>query len=344
MTTPEKAGPPIPPPLEATAAAVAADEIAPPKPAQLRAGILRTVLIVGLLAGLFFFARSINLKALTAALESANLWMIALAIALNFGNAFCKSIYWSLAVSPATPVPLMSAFRVTLASSVASLLAPARAGDAFRVWQLKRLFQVEVPVSLMVTGLEKVGDIAALLICCTPIFWLLPDLPNSVRHSLLILPLGLVAIAVAATVLFRHPRLAGSRWLSGLSLFERPRALALGWVFILLAWILDLVEIRCCMASIGAPGGFPVALLALLLVNLAVAIPISPGNAGTHELGGTLALTLAGLPKEQAVAFALLYHGVQTIPLVLAGFIDARALLAGKAPFGRDVTASPTVA
>ncbi len=158
---------------------------------------------------------------------------------------------------------------------------------------------------------------------------------------MLVLPLGLAAIALAAAFVVRHPKLAGSRWLSGLSLFERPKAVAVGGLFILLAWGLDLVEIRCCMAAIGADGGFPVALLALLLVNLAVALPISPGNAGTHELGGTLALSLAGAPTEQAVAFALLYHAVQTIPLVLAGFLDARALLAGKARFGRKAENAP---
>ncbi len=341
MTPPDKDEVPVPPTLGATADLVAADEIAPPGPAQLRNAVLRTLLIIGLLAGLFFFARSINLKALKAALESADLVMLGCAIALNFGNAFCKAVYWSLAMPPATPVPILPMFRVGLASQVASLLAPARAGDAFRVWQVKRLFDVEVPASLVITAVEKIGDIASLLVLCTPIFWLLPDLPASVHRSLLVLPVGLVAIAVASAYVVRHPKLAGSRWLSGLSLFERPKALAAGGAFILLAWALDIVEIRCCMAAIGAEGGFPVALLALLLVNLAVALPISPGNAGTHELGGTLALTLAGAPKEQAVAFALLYHAVQTIPLVMAGFFDARALLAGKARFGRKPSSPP---
>jgi hypothetical protein len=334
VTTPDK-DVSVPPTLEQTAALVAADEVAPPKPAQLRNAVLRTLLIIALLAGLFFFARSINLKALTSALESANLLMLAAAIALNFGNAFCKAVYWSVTMPPATPVPLVPMFRVGLAAQVASLLAPARAGDAFRVWQVKRLFHVEVPMSLVITAVEKIGDIASLLILCTPIFWLLPDLPARVHQGLLVLPGGLIAIAIVGAYVIRHPKLAGSRWLSGLSLFERPKAVAWGGFFIFVAWALDLVEIRCCMASIGAEGGYPVALLALLLVNLAVALPISPGNAGTHELGGTTALILAGASKEQAVAFALLYHAVQTIPLVLAGFIDARALLAGKARFGR---------
>jgi hypothetical protein len=341
MTTPDKGEVPVPLTLGPTAALVAADEVSPPKPAQLRNALLRTLLVVGLLTGLFYFARSINLALLTSALESANLWMLAAAVALNFGNAFCKAVYWSVAISPATPVPIVPAFRVGLAAQVASLLAPARAGDAFRIWQLKRLFQVEVPISLVVTAVEKIGDIASLLVLCTPIFWLLPGLPARVHQGLMVLPLGLVAIAIATAFLVRHPKLAGSRWLSGLSLFERPKAVTVGGLFIFLAWALDLVEIRCCMAAIGADGGFPVALLALLLVNLAVALPISPGNAGTHELGGTLALTLAGAPKEQAVAFALLYHAVQTIPLVLAGFFDARALLAGKARFGRKTVSPP---
>jgi uncharacterized membrane protein YbhN (UPF0104 family) len=40
---------------------------------------------------------------------------------------------------------------------------------------------------------------------------------------------------------------------------------------------------------------------------------------GAFEAAATLVLTLSGVGKEQAVAFAVLYHLVQVIPVTIAG-------------------------
>ena len=300
--------------------------------------LLRVALILGLISGVGVFARSLDLRALGRALAHASLWLLALAIAQNFATVFAKSVYWKLGLSHVGPVPLWSMFRLQLASSVASLVAPARAGDAFKIWQAKKLFGVEVAFSLVVIGLEKFGDVLALLLCIAPLPWLLPALPPAVHRTLLLLPLALAAGAAVLVFAARHRGLRGSRfgqrWLRGLSLLGDPVLLAGGFGAILISWLFDVGCICCCMQAVGVAASLGAALLILLLVNLAIAIPLSPGNAGTHELGAALALTLMGVPREQAVAIALLYHGAQALPLLLAGLYDARALLAGKATFG----------
>ena len=277
----------------------------------------------------FLFARRLQYRELWAALKAAQLWPLALVVALQFGSVLGKSIYWTIALAPVARLSVWKSFRLTLASSVASLIAP-RGGEAFRVWQLKQQLGVELPYSLATTGLEKLGDTTALLLLTSPLPWLIPDLPPAAHRALILLPLGLVLFVGALVVVAYHPRWGRQPWLVGLSLLRSPRILAVGFFWILAAWLCDLAMFRLVIFAVGPPVEPGATLLMMLFINLAIAVPISPGNAGTQELGGVLALTLTGASPEAALAVALIHHACQTIPMALAGALDARALLRGR--------------
>jgi uncharacterized protein (TIRG00374 family) len=75
------------------------------------------------------------------------------------------------------------------------------------------------------------------------------------------------------------------------------------------------------------------ALLVLVAINMAMVVPFAPpGNFGTVEVGATLALMELGVPKEQAVAFALVYHLLQVIPIGVSGLALASRSLVGPVP------------
>jgi len=93
------------------------------------------------------------------------------------------------------------------------------------------------------------------------------------------------------------------------------------------AWLFDLASVELVLYAVGATPSLAAGLMVLLITNLAIAVPLTPGNLGAHELGSALALKLLGVQVEIATAFALLYHALHTIPVLLAGFVDARRLL-----------------
>jgi uncharacterized membrane protein YbhN (UPF0104 family) len=298
-----------------------------------RSRVFQLVLLVALLIGLGLFARQIQYRELWAALLAAKLWPLLLVVALQFGSVLCKSIYWTTALAPVARLSVWKSFRLTIASAVASLVVP-RGGDAFKVWQLKQQLGVEVPYSLAVTGLEKLGDTTALLLITSPLPWLFSDLPTAARRALILLPTGLVLFVGLLLVVANHPRWAERPWLAGLSLLRSPRILSVGFLWILLAWFCDLAMMRLVLFSVGPTVGPGATLLMMLFINLAIAVPISPGNAGTQELGAVLALTLSGASREAALAVALIHHACQTIPMALAGALDARALVRGRLKLG----------
>src|SRR5256885_14580794 len=77
---------------------------------------------------------------------------------------------------------------------------------------------------------------------------------------------------------------------------------------------------------------------ALTAFNVATAVP-SPGNAGSFEAGGMLALTAAGIPKETALAFMFLYHLTQVLPGFIGGGVHL--LFLGEAMIGKTKNQGP---
>jgi uncharacterized membrane protein YbhN (UPF0104 family) len=295
----------------------------------------QVLVVLALLVGLWFFARRIQPAKLWEALVHAKRWPLIPAIALSFGSVLSKSVYWSVAIAPKARLRVWPSFRLTLASMVASLVAP-RGGDALKIWQVKKQLGVDVSFSLAVSGLEKLGDTLSLIFLVTALPWVLPELPVSARRALVLLPVGLVLFVSGLLVVAHHPRWSQLRWLSGLSLLRAPKLLARGFVWVFAAWLCDFTEISLVLYAVGAGVGIGGVMLMLLFMNLAIAVPVSPGNAGAQELGAVLALTIAGATPEVALAGALLFHATQIIPPALAGLNDARALMAGRLKLGEE--------
>ena len=61
-------------------------------------------------------------------------------------------------------------------------------------------------------------------------------------------------------------------------------------------------------------------------MNIAVAIPATPGQVGVHEAGSIAALRLVGVSEVQAIPFALLYHVTQLLPVLVLGMASLRFL------------------
>jgi len=282
---------------------------------------------VGLGLAVVIWTSQLDVAQLSRTLTHANPIALLAVASIAFAGLAWKAAFWRFALSPLSPVPFRPLLRYAVAAAVGSILAPARAGDAFRIWILRRRHDVPLSITVTVAGLEKLGDVGALVVLTAPLPWLIPQLSASVRPWLLMLS-GVPILAVFAIALVRrHATWSKLPFFAGLRIFDfgRPVALALACVFA--AWVFDLATVELVLYAVGAAPTLTAGLMVLLITNLAIAVPVTPGNVGAHELGSVLALKLLGFQAEMASAFALLYHGLHTIPVLLAGFVDARRLL-----------------
>ncbi len=285
------------------------------------------ILLIAL--GLGMFVRRMDWGALRAAIASARIWPLGLVALLAFANLFCKAACWRIMLAPRYRVPTLRLFRYTVAAFAASAVTPARAGELLRVWLLKNRDAVPATDSFAVAAAEKVLDGVSMLIIVAPLPWLMPELPRSVTLTIGGLCAFAVALLVALWIAVGRVRPTGAfqRFIAGMEVLRRPVGFAGSLAVLLASWVADLLEVQLVLWAIGVHLPFAAGLLILLTLNLAIAVPSTPAQVGALELGAMAALELLHVPRPQALAFALLYHGMQVVPLLLVGLADIRFVL-----------------
>jgi uncharacterized membrane protein YbhN (UPF0104 family) len=296
---------------------------------------LRVIAIGAIAVGLVVLVRGIDWSKLGKELGRAKLWPLVLAAAINFVLLWGKAICWRIMLAPRYTVSTARLFRYTIAAFAGSVIAPARAGEVLRVWALKRRHGVPVADSTAVAVAEKLLDAVSMLVVVSPVLWLVPGLPPWIGWSIL-------ACAAIAIIAFVGLYIAVGRvdtessWLArfiaGMHVLRDGKRLALSFASLVLVWAADLVMVMLCLYAVGIDQPIGAGLLILFTLNLTIAAPSTPAGIGALEVGVLLATRLLGVPDEPAFAFALIYHVLQIVPLVIAGFALELKLVLGREP------------
>jgi len=92
------------------------------------------------------------------------------------------------------------------------------------------------------------------------------------------------------------------------------------WFFLsALIWLVDVLAIYMLLESFGF--GLPImaSFVLMIILIVGIAIPTAPGYIGNWHFACVLALSLFGLAKAEALSFALVYHFLSMIIVVVLG-------------------------
>ncbi|HLK93823.1 MAG TPA: lysylphosphatidylglycerol synthase transmembrane domain-containing protein [Polyangia bacterium] len=241
-------------------------------------------------------------------------WAVAGAILLNLVVFLpLKAARWRVALYEPPP------FRTVLAALLEGLLANAAigfgSGDLVRAARLRR-DQAQLAVDYACTWAERGAEAVAFAILI---------LVAAVAAHLGRMVIGLAALAVVGYVVllgagrFLVPRLA--RWprvqralAAGLEA-STARRVTIMTALSLLGWASEIGMLVLFQGAFHLGPSLRMALLTLIGINAAIAIPTVPGNFGTFEAGATMALVMCGAPRDVAVSYALIYHLTHVIPV-----------------------------
>ena len=256
------------------------------------------------------------------------------------------------------PVARVSAGRITRALFIGLLannIMPARAGELIRPYVLQRGGNVSYSRALAVAALDRIFDMAGILILFffAAGLFLFPDnggslpvgLPNFIhRGSGLVLAVAGVTVATGALVFFlffpQKFRRGAMKFAAVLpqrmqepcfefiesaaesaSCLSRPRRAAVPLLYSTGAWFLQGVSTYVVALGSGidvGPGG---ALLITLAVCFAIALPQAPGYLGTYHLAAAVTMESMGVPEAQAAAFAVVLWAINIFPITFLGAV-----------------------
>jgi glycosyltransferase 2 family protein len=123
-----------------------------------------------------------------------------------------------------------------------------------------------------------------------------------------------------------------ARLIAGMHVVRDPKRMALAIITLVLTWSADLIAVTLVLHAVGITISIGAAMFILFTFNLAVAVPATPGQIGTLQVGALAATSILRIPEEPALAFALLYQGMQLVPLLIVGFILELDLVRGRMP------------
>ena len=281
-----------------------------------------------LVAALAWLLAKVEWAQVGEALSHAHLGWVVLAAALNFLNLACKTGRWGTMLGPLGRVGFFRLYYYLIVSYAASAVLPARAGEGLRVYLLRRRDNIPVADSVGVVLVEKVFEVLGLLVVVAPLPLLLV-LPRWVDVSIFAIAVGgLVALGVALVLAWRAGRGEGrlAELGRGLACMREPSRVLLAIALSVAAYLIDAVEIWLVLKALAIDVPWATPALVLLGANLAIAIPSTPGQLGALEAGVVAALAIVKVTPAHALAFALVYHVMQLVPIVLVGLSGVRMM------------------
>ena len=295
--------------------------------------LLRVTVIAAVVACLWFFVRNVEWAKLGDAFAHAKVWPLALAAALNFVCLYGKAAAWHVMLAPRFVVKTIPLFRYTIAAFAASVIAPARAGELVRVWALKKHHGVPWSDGAAIAVTEKLLDSVSMLVIISPIPFVLPDLPDWITTSLIVCTAASFAALIILAIAVGRVRPDSTGWFKrfilGMHVLRAPRRLALAFGSLMLTWVADFAMVTLCLYAVGIDLPIGSGLLILFTLNLSIVLPSTPASVGALEVGALAATRLLHVPDEPALAFALIYHALQVVPLIITGLALEMRLVLG---------------
>jgi uncharacterized membrane protein YbhN (UPF0104 family) len=201
------------------------------------------------------------------------------------------------------------------AASVGGVALPGRFDEAIRIAVVRRLPGKRtaglgaICLTLIVVGLLDSAALAPMASVAAA-----AAESSGVRVGFALVAASGVAAALLVLFLPRIARLRFvSRWKVGRWLKEHtacPRSASEAWFFISVSWGLRGLAVFVLLNALAVGGSFALALAFLCASAASAALPIAPAGAATQAGAGAAILIVGGVPKAQAVAFAVAAQGL----------------------------------
>jgi len=306
-------------------------------------------------AALALVFRTVDLGAAWEALQHAQPQWIALLVVFVIGDVLLRAVRWRVLLAPVAKVPFLTTLSSLLVGYLANNVLPARLGEIVRSVDLGERTGISRSTILGTIVIERVVD-TLVVVSIAAIAILVLSVRGIVASAVLVgfAVTGLLVVGIG--VLMAAHRLPGAdrvrtylgRWpqvrhtlvklRAGLAVVSKVRTMAAAVLLSVGSWSLTVLAFAAAAQAVGIEPTIGQAALLAAGTNLATAIPAAPGYVGTFELAAVTIAASVGLPREEALAFAILVH-VTTLLITSVG--GAIAFVLGGRKHLRPVATPP---
>lgn len=251
-------------------------------------------------------------------------WALA-AVGLNFLSAIARGLCWRTVVVQSGPPPhpkLLDLFSAFFVGIFANGVLPGRVGEVARVGVLVRRLPPRRGLWPSLLGSVVAHRVLEIFPSVGLIVWVLiaAKVPGWGHDALLaVLGVALVLLALGVLLARRHEREIGqmsrvrtaiARVRQGLGVLRSPGAATVAIGFQTAAWVLQLLAVWVAMRAFHLSLPLAAAGAVLALMNVALILPLWPGNVGIQQAAIALPLLAYNVTYAHGFAYGI---GLQAI-------------------------------
>jgi len=286
------------------------------------------------LALIAFFARNVDWNETAATIGASNLLLVALALVVYYLSFPLRAIRWArLLREGGATLGWRDLLRILFLGWFVNCLVPAKLGDLYRSYLVKRRFGISLSRTVGVVVAERLLDIVVvfgLLVVGGYVAFgrtVLPDLRivyiTGAALALLI-ALGLLALYAIgpriARFFPREVRRIGRLFREGV--LHSLRALPIAGPLTLIIWAAEAARLFFVLAALGLHLPESGVVFVAVATSLLTTVPLTPAGFGFVEIAMVYVLTEGfGLSGSTAVAVAVLDRAVSVFSVIVIGGI-----------------------
>ena len=283
--------------------------------------------------------KDIRWQGFVDALGATDYPLLALAVGIFVATNLLKAARWRLLFAP-RHVRLGPLFSALMIGQMVNALLPARLGELARAYLMGERERQSKGLALGTIALEKLIELIVLLVLFLGLVPFLA-LPVWLYQPGITLALITAALCLAALVLAYRRQAVLSMWnrllgglpalarpaflqeaeaaLQSLDILRRPRLILSIWGWSVLIWSLAIATNYVVFLAMGLSLSMLVAAFLLVVLQIGIAVPSSPGKVGVFHYLTVLALSVFGAQKDVALSYAVVLHLVIYVPVIVLG-------------------------
>jgi uncharacterized protein (TIRG00374 family) len=213
---------------------------------------------------------------------------------------------------------------------MANNVLPFRAGEFVRAYSIASNEKISLSSSLASLIIERLFDGISISLFFFPLLLVIPLPAWLVNFNYLLLAVYAVGVGGAAFLIWvgrkQFAWLAQRRWegvlrnfTAGLEACRNGKEISASAVLSLAHWLAIAAYYYVLFFAFGFSLSFLAAIALVVIVAIGIMLPAAPGYVGNFQYFTVLGLAIFSVPQDEALAYSLVAHAGQFIPVTLVG-------------------------
>ncbi|MCG8606103.1 flippase-like domain-containing protein [bacterium] len=307
---------------------------------------MKLKVFIGILISVVFIYlsfRSVDLGEMWETMKAAKYAWLLPAFLLMLLSHLVRAYRSRYFIEPIKKVPTHPLFSALMIGYASNNILPLRLGEFLRAYAIGKSQRIPKTSAFATIIVERLIDLLSLLtlLAATILFFPLPDEIKKGSYAIFFVAVTALVVLVLlmektdTTIsvlqkilpsrLFQLVQKTVRSFLDGFKVFKKAEHYAGILITSILVWLLYAIVVFVTFYAFEMPEKYGVglfsSLVVLVIVSIGIMIPSSPGFVGTYHLFCMKSLALFGVPQSEALSFAVISHGLNTIPFTIIGLI-----------------------